>query len=106
RNGGPGVAGLSVEACRAAIPDGRSGRRGGPITPGISGSAPARPVTGAGETSGDDCLIKGNINRRGDRIYHVPGTHAWEATRIDRTRGERWFCSEEEARAAGWRAPR
>ena len=26
--------------------------------------------------------------------------------RIDEGRGERWFCSEAEARAAGWRAPR
>jgi hypothetical protein len=49
------------------------------------------------------CDIKGNINARGERIYHVPGGRWYAATRIDRLRGERWFCSEEEARAAGWR---
>jgi hypothetical protein len=25
---------------------------------------------------------------------------------IDESRGERWFCTESAARAAGWRAPR
>jgi hypothetical protein len=43
---------------------------------------------------------------RGARIYHVPGTAGYAQTRIDERRGERWFCSEAEARAAGWRAPR
>jgi len=54
----------------------------------------------------DTCLIKGNINREGVRIYHVPGSRSYEQTRIDTSRGERWFCSEQEARDAGWRAPR
>ena len=54
-----------------------------------------------------ECRIKGNINRKGDRIYHVPGGASYNATRIDVSRGERWFCSEAEARTAGWRpAPR
>ena len=50
-----------------------------------------------------DCLIKGNINRKGDKIYHVPGGRYYEQTKIDEGRGQRWFCSEEEAKAAGWR---
>jgi endonuclease YncB( thermonuclease family) len=54
----------------------------------------------------NDCQIKGNINSRGERIYHVPGAHSYAATKIDEARGERWFCDETEARAAGWRAPR
>jgi endonuclease YncB( thermonuclease family) len=49
------------------------------------------------------CVIKGNISRRG-RIYHLPGDPYYERTRIDEGRGERWFCSEGEAAAAGWRA--
>ncbi len=49
------------------------------------------------------CLIKGNINGRGERIYHPPGCRYYNATVIDPRRGERWFCSEAEARAAGWR---
>jgi endonuclease YncB( thermonuclease family) len=49
------------------------------------------------------CDIKGNISKTGERIYHVPGGAFYDATRIDLTRGERMFCSEAEARAAGWR---
>lgn len=49
-----------------------------------------------------DCAIKGNISSRG-RIYHLPGSRSWAETRIDPGAGERWFCSESEARAAGWR---
>lgn len=51
------------------------------------------------------CLIKGNINREGERIYHVPGKSRWYTRTCINRPGERWFCSENEARAAGWRAP-
>lgn len=53
----------------------------------------------------EDCAIKGNVSGSG-RIYHLPGSRSYEATRIDESAGERWFCTEEEARAAGWRPPR
>lgn len=59
---------------------------------------------GISETSA--CRIKGNISQSGDRIYHLPDSRSYAATRISEARGERWFCSEEEARTAGWRAPR
>ncbi len=49
------------------------------------------------------CAIKGNIGAGGERIYHVPGGYYYAQTRIDENEGERWFCSEAEARAAGWR---
>lgn len=49
------------------------------------------------------CAIKGNIGADGERIYHVPGGYYYAQTRIDESEGERWFCSETEARAAGWR---
>ena len=49
------------------------------------------------------CRIKGNISRKGVRIYHVPGGQYYARTRIDTSRGERWFCSEAQARSAGWR---
>ena len=52
-----------------------------------------------------DCAIKGNISD-GGRIYHLPGQDHYAATRISTARGERWFCTEAEARAAGWRAAR
>jgi endonuclease YncB( thermonuclease family) len=60
--------------------------------------------SGDGNPSGN-CQIKGNINSKGDRIYHVPGSRSYGATKIAESKGERWFCSEAEARAAGWRAP-
>ena len=49
------------------------------------------------------CRIKGNISKKGARIYHVPGQKFYANTRISAGKGERWFCSESDARAAGWR---
>lgn len=47
--------------------------------------------------------IKGNINKRGQKIYHCPGQRHYEQTVIDESKGERWFDTEEEAQAAGWK---
>ena len=55
------------------------------------------------ETAPDDCVIKGNISRSGERIYHLPFQDHYDRTRISEEAGERWFCSEAEALAAGWR---
>lgn len=53
-----------------------------------------------------NCPIKGNINRDGERIYHTPwGSRFYDKTKINPAKGERWFCDEAEAVAAGWRAP-
>ncbi|MGI9329038.1 MAG: thermonuclease family protein [Pseudomonadales bacterium] len=60
--------------------------------------AQAQPATDPG-----DCKIKGNINRHGERIYHLPGQRHYRQTGISAAKGERWFCSESEAVAAGWR---
>ncbi|TIR30121.1 MAG: hypothetical protein E5X07_23015 [Mesorhizobium sp.] len=49
------------------------------------------------------CNIKGNINDRGEHIYHMPGQAYYSATRVNPARGERWFCSQWEAWWAGWR---
>ena len=50
------------------------------------------------------CNIKGNISfKGGERIYHVPGQEYYTETVITYTKGERYFCSEADARAAGWR---
>lgn len=51
----------------------------------------------------DDCNIKGNISASGEKIYHLPGCGSYDKTQIDESRGERWFCTEEEAQTAGWR---
>lgn len=58
-------------------------------------------------TEVEACLIKGNISyNTGEKIYHVPGQKYYENTKINIQYGERWFCSEEDAQAAGWRKAR
>lgn len=49
------------------------------------------------------CAIKGNISSSGVKIYHLPGQRYYEQTVIDPGKGERWFCTEQEAEANGWR---
>jgi endonuclease/exonuclease/phosphatase family metal-dependent hydrolase len=66
---------------------------GGPSAPGARGPSfppPARPV-------------KGNINARRQKLYHLPGCPSYASTHIDESRGERSFATEAEAIAAGWR---
>ena len=54
------------------------------------------------------CTIKGNVTNAG-RIYHMPWSPWYEKVRMDQDgrgglgKGKRWFCSETEALAAGWR---
>jgi hypothetical protein len=61
-------------------------------TPPMPPPVPSAPTT--------DCRIKGNISSSG-RIYHVPGSPSYDQTIIDESKGERWFCTEAEARAEG-----
>lgn len=49
------------------------------------------------------CVIKGNISAKKEKIYHLPGCASYSATVISPSKGERMFCSEKEARDAGWR---
>jgi len=62
------------------------------------------PIQAAPVPDGN-CIIKGNISGSG-QIYHMPHNRDYNNTRINENRGERWFCSEAEAQAAGWRAAR
>jgi len=62
--------------------------------------APSPSFTLLGSSS---CDIKGNISAEGERIYHAPGQKFYRQTKISEGKGERWFCSEAEARQAGWR---
>ena len=50
------------------------------------------------------CDIKGNVSfDSGVKIYHVPGGDFYADTTINPDYGERWFCTEAEAQANGWR---
>jgi len=65
-------------------------------------SATARGVCDYSGTT--QAVIKGNISQTtGEKIYHVPGGEFYDKTVIDEAAGERWFCTEQEAVAAGWR---
>jgi len=66
----------------------------------------ATPVTTTNTTQSvetNSCIIKGNISSKKEKIYHVPGCGHYDKTVIDETKGEKFFCSEQEALDAGWR---
>ncbi|MEY8000059.1 thermonuclease family protein [Clostridium sp. Mt-5] len=54
--------------------------------------------SGESSTSLEHGLIKGNINSKGEKIYHMPGDKYY-----DKTNPEAWFNTEKEAQAAGYR---
>lgn len=49
------------------------------------------------------CNIKGNISSSGEKIYHVLGGAYYSRTKITESKGERFFCTEDEALKYGWR---
>ena len=51
------------------------------------------------------CNVKGTLGPAGERVYYVPTDQGYDEVAIDPARGERSFCSDEEARAAGWSRP-
>jgi endonuclease YncB( thermonuclease family) len=69
------------------------------------GAARVRVNVQASTAVAQGCAIKGNISSSG-HVYHMPGSHWYSRTSINEGSGERWFCSEREAQAAGWRAAR
>lgn len=48
-------------------------------------------------------LVKGNVNREGKRTYFTPVDAYYDKVVVDPALGEALFCSEEDARAAGFR---
>ncbi|MGX7927749.1 thermonuclease family protein [Tsuneonella sp. HG094] len=71
----------------------RAARAPRPADPPVRQYAAPRPA----QTS-QGCVIKGNRNRKGQWIYHLPGMPYY-----DPTRAEEWFCTEAQAQAAGYR---
>ena len=93
----------TVAQCVAAMPTTvRPAKESAASAP---GSASGAEIPANTRPPRENCLIKGNIGASG-RIYHVPGSDSYDKTRIDEASGERWFCTEAEARAAGWRPPK
>ena len=50
-----------------------------------------------------DCTIKGNVNRAGECIYHTPASRWYAQIKMNVSKGTRWFCSVDDAEAAGCR---
>lgn len=84
-----------------------------PTSAPVQAEQPAAPATnpqaftctgGCATPPDPSCAIKGNVNSKGERIYHVPGGQYYAQTDIKPEEGDRWFCTSAEARAAGFRA--
>ena len=70
-------------------------------------------VNSSGNSCPDGCLqhvtgcdIKGNISFEGDKIYHIKDSADYSDVQITTSKGERWFCTLEEAITNGWRPAR
>ncbi len=50
-----------------------------------------------------DCPVKGNVNRKGDKIYHVNGWRDHAKVRLKSDEGDRCFQTADEAVTAGFR---
>jgi endonuclease YncB( thermonuclease family) len=54
---------------------------------------------------GEDCNVKGILDGDGRKLYLVPTDRGFAGATVDQSEGEQLFCSDEEARRAGWRRP-
>jgi hypothetical protein len=72
----------------------------------ISAQAILLGAASAAEAPSPECTIKGNMNRNGECIYHQQGGRWYDKVKMDLSKGKRWFCSVQEAEAAGCRAPK
>lgn len=85
----------TAQATRAQTQVPTSGGNAGPVGVCTTGCSVSTPPAG--------CLIKGNVNSRGEKIYHTPGQQAYSRTEIRPAEGDAWFCSSAEAEANGFR---
>jgi micrococcal nuclease len=96
------------EAPTMETPGAETDKQNAPTRAARHRTEPAGETPAASTRSGHrpGCDIKGNIGSGGERIYHLPGGSHYRRTKVDEDKGERWFCSEAEAREAGWRPAR
>lgn len=62
----------------------------------------ARTWNEAKRTAPEGCPIKGHLAGNA-KLYVLPWSADYHRVRISKARGERWFCSEQEAISAGWK---
>jgi hypothetical protein len=65
----------------------------GPLSVPITAQKQLLEPFSAGGAPSHDCIIKGNVNREGERIYHMPGGNSYARINMD-VPGKRWFCSD------------
>lgn len=63
----------------------------------------ARSAEEATDGPAEVCDVKGTITEKGARVYYVPTDKNYETITLSQTRGERMFCSDDEAELAGWK---
>jgi endonuclease YncB( thermonuclease family) len=68
--------------------------------------APAEFQAAKGLRTPNICSVKGNVSAKGEKIYHVPRQRDYDAVRISTAKGEAFFCTQAEAKAAGFRPSR
>lgn len=51
----------------------------------------------------ESCKVKGSLNATGEKIYQIPSDEFYAVTVVVPEKGERMFCAEADAIAAGWR---
>ncbi len=57
----------------------------------------------ASKKAPEGCPIKGRSLRSRGKVYLLPWSDSYDKYSVRRTRGDRWFCSEDEALQAGWK---
>ena len=62
-------------------------------------------VDAGADKPAEDCNVKGVVDEGGARIYLVPTDPHYADAAVDKARGGQLFCSDDEARHAGWRRP-
>jgi endonuclease YncB( thermonuclease family) len=62
-------------------------------------------VDAGADKPAEDCNVKGVVDEGGARIYLVPTDPHYADAAVDMARGGQLFCSDDEARHAGWRRP-
>ncbi len=60
-------------------------------------------LAGPADGPSDVCDVKGIVTAAGNRVYYVPTDANYEAVAVAPDRGERMFCSDDEAELAGWK---
>jgi hypothetical protein len=78
----------------------------GAITPPENARAILLASASGASAPSPDCTIKGNVNRSGECIFHQPTSRWYAKIEMKISKGTRWFCSVEEAEAAGCRETR